>query len=186
MFSDVTRKLFTYDDCLRMAEAGVLSPLEKIELIGGELFVVSPPGPRHGAAVDGTTATMIQVLHGKAIVRTQGAVVLDNFAAPMPDIALLRPRDDYYVSKNPDAADIFLIVEVASSSLELDTTVKLQLYAIMGIPEYWVADLVNDRLLIHPDPVEARYQTIREFRRGATVPPYLLPECLIPVDLLLP
>ena len=186
MSSEFTRRLFTYDDCLRMAEAGVLSPLEKIELIHGELFVVSPPGPRHGAAVDATSAAMIQILHGKAIVRTQGAVVLDKFAAPMPDIALLRPRDDFYVRKNPDAADILLIVEVASSSLELDTTVKLQLYAIMGIPQYWVADLVNDRLMVHTDPVEDKYQVIREFRRGVTVAPHLLPECKISADLLLP
>jgi Uma2 family endonuclease len=56
----------------------------------------------------------------------------------------------------------------------------------MGIPEYWVADLVNDRLLVHTDPVEDKYQTIREFHRGGTVPPHLLPECKIPVHLLLP
>ena len=97
----------------------------------------------------------------------------------MQDGLFLRVKDQF-------TSDIFLIVEVASSSLELDTTVKLQLYAIMGIPEYWVADLVNDQLLIYTDPVEDKYQAIRVFRRGATVAPHLIPECRIPVDILLP
>jgi len=169
-----------------MAETGVLSPAEKVELINGELFLMSPPGPRHGAAVDRTAAAMIGLLKGKAIVRIQGGVVLDTYAAPLPDIALLVPRSDDYSTRNPAAADIFLIVEVSISSLEHDTAVKLALYAITGIREYWVADLSSNRLLVHTDPSGDSYRTVREFHRGDSVAPYLLPACRIPVDLLLP
>jgi Uma2 family endonuclease len=65
--------------------------------------------------------------------------VLDKFVVPEPDLALLKPRDDFYAGKQPEAEDVLLIVEVADSSL-YDTTVKLGMYAILGIPEYWVAD----------------------------------------------
>jgi Uma2 family endonuclease len=147
---------------------------------------MSPPGPRHGAAVDGTADALWDHSRGKALVRVQGAVVLDVHAAPLPDIALLKHRKDRYVSKNPGPDDILLLVEVSISSLELDTTVKLQLYAIMGIPEYWVADLENDRLLVYSNPVGDTYQAEREFHRGDTVAPILLPDCRIAVDLLLP
>jgi Uma2 family endonuclease len=169
-----------------MEETGVLSPAEHVELINGDLILMSPPGPRHGAAVD-RTANIMRELSGKdAIVRTQGAVVLDKYAAPLPDIALLKPRDDYYASKNPGPEDILLIVEVSSSSRDYDSSVKLQLYAITGIPEYWIADLENNRLLIHSNPVGDTYQSVVELRRGDTAAPSLVPDCRISVDLLLP
>jgi Uma2 family endonuclease len=98
----------------------------------------------------------------------------------------LRPKGRAYLEKNPDASDIFLIIEVADSSLEQDTTVKLQLYAIMGVPEYWVADLQNNRLLAYSLPEGDRYQNTQELRRGDTIAPSLLPDCAIPVDVLLP
>jgi len=40
-----------------------------------------------------------------------------------------------------------LIVEVAESSLRHDLTTKAALYARHGIPEYWLIDVVNQRVL---------------------------------------
>ena len=186
MSSNIVRKHFTYDDCLRMAETGILSPLERVELIRGEILVMSPIGPRHAAAVDGTTEALIECSARRAIVRSQTPVVLDRLAAPQPDITLLRRRDDFYASQHPGAPDILLIVEIADSSLEYDMTVKLGLYAILGITEYWVADLKNNRLLVYSQPVGDTYREMREVHRGDSVAPHLLPDCLIPVALLLP
>jgi len=98
----------------------------------------------------------------------------------------LRPRGKAYLEKTPDASDIFHIIEVADSSLELNITMKLQLYAIMSVPEYWIADLRNNRLLVDSNPAGDSYQNIRELRRGDTLAPSLLPDCVISVDLLLP
>ena len=180
------RKLFTYSDCLRMAETGVLSPAEKVELVHGEILLMSPPGPRHGAAVDRASDTMRELVKGKAIVRTQGTVVLDEYAAPLPDIALLTFRSDYYAGGNPGAEDILLLIEVADSSLEYDLSVKLQLYAIAGVCEYWVADLKNNRLMVHTDPDKDIYRRVRELRGGDTAAPVRFPSCRIAVDSLLP
>jgi Uma2 family endonuclease len=186
MSSQITRKLFTIDDCYKMAEVGILSPDERTELINGEILVVPPPGPRYGFVVDSLTEAFVRLAEGKAVVRVQGGVVLHKYAAPMPDIVLLKPRGKAYLEKNPDASDIFLIIEVADSSLEQDTTVKLQLYAIMGVTEYWIADLRNDRVLVHTNPVGDSYQTVRELRRGESLAPSTLPDCVITVDLLPP
>jgi Uma2 family endonuclease len=186
MSSQITRKLFTIDDCYKMAEVGILSADERTELINGDILVVPPPGPRHGFVVDSLTETFVRLTQGRAVVRVQGGVVLHKYTAPMPDIVLLKPRGRAYLEKNPDASDIFLIIEVADSSLEQDTTVKLQLYAIMTVPEYWIADLRNNRLLVYSGPAGDGYQTVREFHRGDTVAPSLLPDCAVAVDLLLP
>ena len=171
-----------------MAEVGILRPTERVELIRGEIIRMSPIGPRHGAAVDATARAMVLIAGDSAIVRVQGTVVLDQFFAPQPDLVLLRPRNDFYLEKNPGPSDIILIVEVAESSLEYDTTVKMAAYAIMGIHEYWVADLQNDRVLCYSDSVHGKdfYRTTREFRRGDVLAPELLPDCTLKLELLLP
>ena len=45
-----------------------------------------------------------------------------------------------------------MVVEVADSSLFLDTTTKTELYATAGISDYWVIDLVGRQLLVFRDP----------------------------------
>ena len=186
MSDKIQRKLFTADDCYRMSDAGILLPEDRVELIWGEILKMSPIGSRHGASVDGATRVMVRLAGDHAIVRIQGTVELDRFCAPQPDVVLLRSRDDFYVGKNPGGSDILLVIEVADSSLEYDTSVKVELYAILGVQEYWVADLRNNRLIAYSQPVEDGYQTIREFNRGDTVAPQLLPDCEIAGAVLLP
>jgi Uma2 family endonuclease len=186
MATQIQRRLFTIDDCYKMVEAGILRRDERVELIRGEIIKMSPIGTRHSAAVDRANRAFVQLTGDDAIVRVQSTTVLDPFCAPEPDLALLRPRDDFYAHKHPAGPDIFLIVEVADSSLEYDTTVKAEIYAILGVLEYWIADLRNDRLLVHTDPSGDAYRTIREFHRGDTIAPYLLPDCKISAAMLLP
>jgi Uma2 family endonuclease len=64
--------------------------------------------------------------------------------------------------------------------------VKLALYAIVGVREYWVADLRNDRVLCYSDPSGDSYRTVREFHRADTLASLLLPDCPIQLDVLLP
>jgi Uma2 family endonuclease len=169
-----------------MADAGILLPDERVELIRGEILKMSPIGLRHGASVDRATRTLVRLAGDNAIVRVQGCVVLDDLCAPQPDIVLLKPKDDFYLKKHPGAEDIILLIEVADSSLEYDTTVKKELYAILGVHEYWVADLVNDRLLVYLDPHDDSYTSAGELHAGDTIAPRLLPGCRIDVSVLLP
>jgi Uma2 family endonuclease len=186
MPAEIHRKLFTIDDCCRMAEVGILRPDERVELIRGELIQMSPIGTRHQAAVVAGTRFLVRLVGDKALVSPQGTVQLDRLSAPQPDFALLRPRDDCYAHQHPAAPDILLIIEVADTSLEFDTEVKLALYAIMGVHEYWVADLRNDRVLCYSEPSGDSYRTAREFQRRSTVAPRLLPDCPIQLDVFLP
>ena len=83
---------------------------------------------------------LIDSVGQKAIVAIQDPIHLDDTSEPQPDIALLKPRDDYYAAAHPGPVDTLLIVEVAESSLAYDLGVKVPLYARHGIPEVWVID----------------------------------------------
>lgn len=169
-----------------MVDAGILREGDRVELIYGEVLAMSPIGPPHGASVDRATRFMMKAVGDKAIVRIQGSVRLDEYSEPQPDVVLLRPKEDFYYSAHPGPSDILLIVEVAESSLAYDRKIKARLYAETGIAEYWVADLKNDRLFAYSEPHEKAYRVVREFQRGDSVAPQLLPECSIKVGDLLP
>ena len=186
MSSNFTRKRFDSDSYFRMAETGILQPTDRVELIDGEILVMSPIGRRHGLAVNVANHMIVRTIGEKAFLWTQTTVVLDNFVVPEPDLALLKPDEAVYKTRHPGAREILLIIEIADSSLDYDTSVKLGLYAIIGIPEYWVADLVNDRLLAYSHPEGDTYRTTRELHRGDSIAPLALPDCEFPVDPFLP
>ena len=135
--------------------------------------------------MDRANHVLVMAVGDTAIVRIQGSVRLNDYNEPQPDIALLRPREDFYAKQHPLPDDILLIVEVADSSLEYDRKVKARLYAATGIREYWIADLTHDFLLAHSDLRNGVYQIVRQLSRGETISPQLLPDCRVSVDSLL-
>ena len=66
---------------------------------------------------------------GQVIVSVQNPFHLDDYSEPEPDIALLKPRADFYSESLPTPADVLLIIEVADTSVDADRRVKVPLYA---------------------------------------------------------
>ncbi len=186
MATEISRRLFTVHDYHRMVDAGILSEDDRVELIHGEILAMSPIGPRHNAAILRANQSLVRIVGDRAIAGVQGSVRLDEYDEPQPDLYLLRPKKDFYASGHAGPADILLIIEVAESSLEYDQGIKMHLYAETRVPEYWVADIRNERVIAYTDIQGNTYRTIREFQRGQTLKPQLLPECPITADLLLP
>jgi Uma2 family endonuclease len=182
---EITRRLFDVDDYHRMAKAGILSEHDRVELIDGEIVAMTPIGPRHNAAVDRTTRSLVMALGNEAIVRVQGSVQLGRYRQPQPDFVLLRPRSDFYASRLPGPPDILLIIEIAESSLEYDREVKARIYAQSAVPEYWLVDLEDRSVSCYSEPRGGTYQTLRQFRAGQSLAPEALPQCAIVVDALL-
>lgn len=181
----VSRRRFTVDDYHRMVEAGILSERERVELIDGEVVAMTPIGPRHNACVDRALRAFVTSVGDNAIVRVQGSVRLDYYREPQPDLALLRPQTDFYASALPGPADIFLLIEIAESSLDYDRDLKARIYADAGILEYWLVDLSDNVLSCYSKPLGGTYQSVRNYHRGQFVAPELLPEHPLAVDVLL-
>ena len=181
----ITKRLFDVDDYHRMADAGILSEDDRVELIDGEILAMTPIGPRHNASVDRANRALVTAVGERAIVRVQGSVRLDRFREPQPDFVLLRPQADFYASRLPGPADVLLIIEVAESSLDYDRDVKSRVYAESAVPEYWLVDLDGRSVSCYAEPRDGAYQRQRQHGAGQAIAPESLPECAITVDTLL-
>lgn len=179
------RRLFTVDEFDRMAESGILTEDDRVELIAGEIVEMTPIGSRHAACVSRLAHWLWEALRGRAIVHPQNPLRLGDRSETQPDILLLRPRDDYYASAHPTADDVFLLIEVADRSLRHDRSVKVPLYARHGIREVWLVDLVSDAVEVHRKPAPDGYSDSQRFARGATLAPEALPDLSLTVDAIL-
>ncbi|CRI66605.1 conserved hypothetical protein [Thiocapsa sp. KS1] len=147
-------------DYHRMGETGILGPDLRTELIDGEIVEMPPIGHPHAGTVNLLANRLKEAVGPHAVVAVQNPVWLNDHSEPLPDIALLRPRPDYYRSAHPGPADVLLLAEVADSSLAYDREIKLPRYARAGIPEVWLVDLAGCRLAIHRQPTEDGYAEV--------------------------
>jgi Uma2 family endonuclease len=109
------------------------------------------------------------VLPEEVIVSVQNPVHLSDYSEPQPDIAILRPKENFYEDAHPTATDIFWLIEVADTSLDYDKKVKLPLYARAGVPEVWLVNLPKSRLEVYYHPFNDTYQEIRLLHKEQTL-----------------
>jgi Uma2 family endonuclease len=176
------KRLFTAEEYYRMAEAGIISKDERVELIEGEVVAMAAIGSRHAASVDRLNYFLSQRVGGRALVRVQNPIRLDQFSEPQSDIALLRPRADFYAFAHPGPADVFLVVEVADTSVGFDRDVKTPLYARAGIPEAWLVDLTGDYIMVYRKPSVQVYQDVQCLQRGQSLFPEAFPDLILAVE----
>ena len=171
----VTRRKFTVEEYHLLARAGVLKEDDRVELLEGEIVEMSPIGSRHAACVDRLNRVFSR-LGERTIVRVQSPLRLGDLAEPQPDLALLRPRSDFYATAHPGPEDVLLVVEVAETSSDYDRQIKIPLYARWGIPEAWLVDLDQDRVEVHRDPSPEGYRDVRAIPRCEALAPGAFPD----------
>ena len=174
-------RMFTVDEYYRMAEAGILRPDERVELVDGRIVAMNPIGSPHAWCV--SRLNRIFARRDDILVNVQNPVRLDDHSEPEPDLTILRletPQD-----RHPRSEDVLLVVEVADTSLTYDRQTKGPLYARHGIPEFWIVDLGGERVEVHREPSLAGYRMVRVFQRGEPVSPAFAPDLVIDVDTIL-
>jgi len=183
MAAPTLHRPFTAAEYERMVESGILSEDENIELLGGEINEKSPIGVHHAYAVRTLTNLLVKQIGHAAIIDVQNPIRLDEDSMPLPDIAVLRPRN--YSSALPTPADVLLVIEVADSSLAYDRGMKFPRYAAAGITETWLIDLAAEIVERHTEPRDGLYRQITLARVGDTLASTVLTELTIPVDTVL-
>jgi Uma2 family endonuclease len=168
----------------RMIAAGILTKYDRVELIEGDIIEMSPIGSRHAACVMRLNKLLSKLTGEDAIISVQGPIGLNDYSEPQPDVALLRPRPDYYATSHPTPSDVLLLIEVADSSLMFDRDRKLPLYAAAGIAEAWIVDLVNDNVTVYAEPANESFEVERRFTRGQRIVSPALPNLLTVDDVI--
>jgi len=143
---------------------------------------MSPIGSRRAASLNRLHTELTTSLQGRAIVSVQNPVVLNDFSEPESDIALLKPRDDFYSQALPTVTDVLLIIEVADTSVEYDREIKLSAYARSGIAEVWLVDLPGDTVTTYSNAVNGVYRTMNSYnKQNNCITLLLFPDLSIPV-----
>lgn len=175
----ITREMYHF-----LSQENLIS--EKTELIDGEILEKMSQGQPHQFSWEQVQDLLIRIF-GRDYVRAQGPISLTDQSEPEPDVFVtLNTRRHYLSIGTPPASEIRLAVEVSDSTLRYDLTVKAALYANANVPEYWVIDLTERRLIVHRDPTTDGYQTVTTLDETGSVSPLAAPQSNLSVADLLP
>ena len=179
----VGRWRFTVDDYYRMTDAGILAEDDRVELIQGEIVQMAALGACHAGSVNKLDDFLRRgIPDGTAIISVQNPLRLGGYLEPQADLLVLRYREDYYSRRHPTPADVLLLIEVSDTSLAYDRGVKLPLYARAGIPEVWIANLVDDIIERYTEPGADDYRAVAQFGHADTIRSVTLPSIALAVD----
>ena len=173
---------FTVDDYYRMLEIGVLAEDDRVELIDGEVREMCPIDPVHSGTINRLNYYLSAQLRNRAIVSVQNPVRLDENNEPLPDLAVVRWRDDFYEQRHPLPGDVLIAIEVANTSLAYDRKEKLPRYAAAGIPEVWLINIARQTVEQYAKPVNGQYTEQLIVNRGHALMAKAIDGVELPVD----
>jgi len=185
MTVQLQRRTFTVDDYHRMLEAGILTEDDRVELICGEIITMAPIGSMHWGTVNWLDKRLQALLGDRALVSSQSSIRLGRDSEPQPDIAVFRPRPDYYIGNLPTAQDAYLVIEVADTTVAFDREVKVPLYGKAGVPEMWLVDIPQRRVEVYRSPSRDGYGSVRYASPGEMVSLATFPDVALQVAELL-
>jgi Uma2 family endonuclease len=182
---DVRRRRFTVEEYYRMAEAGILTESDRVELIEGEIIEMSPIGLRHSLCVAALNGRLAVAVAGRAEQWSANPVRFFPHTEPQPDVVFVRGPLSRY-SEHPGPADVLLLIEVSDTSYRFDRLVKLPLYARADVPDVWIVDLTRDVIEVFRQPSPSGYGSTQRVERSGAVTPLAFPDVVLAVTEILP
>jgi Uma2 family endonuclease len=139
---------WTVDQYRRLDDLGFFED-RRVELINGKLVELTT-NPPHDTAVTLTCATLRAAFEPGYVVREEKTLDLGRRYQPHPDAAVVSGTERDYATQHPTTA--VLVAEVCDSSLRYDRVVKGHRYALAGIADYWIVNLVDRQLEVYRNP----------------------------------
>jgi Uma2 family endonuclease len=154
---------------------------ERMDLIRGELHIMSPAGPDHADIVNYLSEWSFEWAkrYGYQARSEKCVTFTDHESMPEPDIVWVKRRR--YRKAHPTDADVGLVIEVADSSLRKDRGVMADLYADAGIAEYWIVNCLDNCIEVYRQPQDGAYQEQFIVRPGKKVSPLVAPDAELDV-----
>jgi Uma2 family endonuclease len=171
---------FTVDEYHRLGEAGIFGEDDRVELLNGDLIGMAPIGGEHRTLVDSLNMLFARrAENDRYRIGIQNPISLGLYSEPQPDVVLY---SSLVLGRHPRPEEIFLLIEVADSSLTYDLGPKLDAYARAGIGEVWVIDAIRRRVLVHRQPGQGGYETQLKATVDDTVSVEVFPDITLPVS----
>ena len=176
---------FTAEDFYRLYENGLFDSKDRIELLNGDIIIMHPVGWRHANAITNLNSDLAEQARRRFKISPQNPVELERYSAPQPDLALV-PWSRGNSKRHPTPEEVFLIIEVADTSLRYDREEKLRAYASTGIREFWLLNLQDDLLEIYRQPEGPAYREQLTIPADGTASPLAFPDVTIALADILP
>ncbi|MBE9128749.1 MULTISPECIES: Uma2 family endonuclease [unclassified Coleofasciculus] len=141
-----------------------------MELLDGLILEMPPEGTEHTYFEENLAKRLERLAEGRAYVRENKPITLSN-SEPEPNIVIAKLPRSQYLDHHPFPTDILLLVEVSKSTLERDTSVKKKIYARENIPDYWVVDVANRKLIVYRSPGSGDYEQRAELSSTEKISP---------------
>ncbi|CBN57882.1 MULTISPECIES: Uma2 family endonuclease [Kamptonema] len=179
-------RLWTVDEYHQMIETGILDEDDRVELLEGQIIEMSLQIPLTAATTQTASNYLSNILTGLAYIRMQLPITLRPNSEPEPDIAVVRIDPGRYFDHHPTPDEIFLVVEVANTSLAKDRRQKVRAYANANIPEYWILDVNEQQVYVFREPGNETYQQEIILNEEAIFSMVAFPEIEVSVSELFP
>ena len=165
----------------RLAEEGFFED-ERVELLFGMVVEMSPIDPSHQASAYHVRRSIERAIGERAVVRENNPFAASDISEPQPDVMVVPP--DSYWKEHPSRA--FLIVEVALSSVTKDQGVKVKLYGLAEVDEYWIVNLVDEVVEVYRNPKRGKWRSMTTYQRGERIAMLAFPDISVAVSEVLP
>lgn len=166
------QRRFTVAEYHRLIEHGFIKKRDRCELIHGLIVEKPRVNPPHATAVTRLLNRLFPFVAGAATLRIQLPVTCAD-SEPEPDVVVAVGMEEDYENRYPGPRDVLLLIEVSDSTLDDDTTTKLQLYAAEKVARYWIVNLIDRRVEVYTNPRGGKtpaYRTRTEYKPGQAVP----------------
>ncbi len=178
--------LFDFDQFERMDEAGVFEGVAgRFELIEGKIIQMAPASTDHGEVSANVGVALKNAMHaasgGRELRVLAGSTLhIDQRNAPLPDVLVIHADAS---EKFARAAQAVLVVEVSIATRRYDLTEKSRLYALAGVPEYWVVEPATRKLTVHREPrPDGTWASVTVLEGDAYVSPLFSSQIHIPLS----
>ncbi len=143
---------FTADEVWRMVDVGIIHEDEPVELIDGQLLIVSPQGWSHASSIGHFTRIMSLTYGERYTVRVQMPVGGLHDHIPEPDAAVGLTDSPWDAERrHPRGDELLVLIEVVVTTHWVARR-KIAIYAEAGAPVYWIVDVPRRQVTVHEGP----------------------------------
>jgi Uma2 family endonuclease len=169
-FASAGVRRITVDEYEGIILSGAIRDPDRIELVDGYMVDKMGKSAEHGYSTRKMVDKLEPLLGPGWTWRSEQPVRIPEYDEPEPDVTIVRGSTDDYAHRIPDPEDVGLLAEVSLTTLDVDRGKKRTAYARVGIPVYWIVNLVDRQIEVYMRPTKGgRYRSRKDFLPGQEV-----------------